>query len=36
VEGPGEAVIMAAAGRAVALTELEGDGVEVLRARLSG
>jgi uncharacterized protein (TIGR03083 family) len=36
VEGPGEAVVLAAAGRTVALTELAGDGVEILRTRIAG
>jgi uncharacterized protein (TIGR03083 family) len=35
VEGPGEAIVMAAAGRRVALDDLRGDGVEVLRDRVS-
>ena len=34
VEGPGEAIVMAGAGRAAALEELSGDGVSVLRERL--
>lgn len=34
VEGPGEAVVMAACGRGAALAELSGDGVEVLAARI--
>lgn len=36
IEGPGEAVVMAAAGRPAALADLEGDGVEVLRGRIAG
>lgn len=36
VEGPAEAIIMAGAGRSVALPELSGDGVEVLRSRIGG
>ncbi len=36
VRGPGEALVMAAAGRSVALAELEGDGVDTLRSRTSG
>lgn len=36
VEGPGEALILAAAGRAATLDELSGPGVEVLRSRLAG
>lgn len=36
VEGPGEAIVMAAAGRRPAVEDLSGEGVEVLRARLSG
>jgi uncharacterized protein (TIGR03083 family) len=36
VEGPGEAIVMAAAGRAVALADLSGEGAEVLRTRLRG
>lgn len=35
VEGPGEAIVMAAAGRSVALDDLSGDGVSVLRDRVS-
>jgi uncharacterized protein (TIGR03083 family) len=34
VEGPGEAIVMAAAGRRVALDELTGEGVGVLRDRV--
>ena len=34
VEGPGEAIVMAASGRAAALADLRGDGVDVLSARL--
>ena len=34
VRGPAEALILALNGRVVALDELEGDGVDVLRARL--
>jgi uncharacterized protein (TIGR03083 family) len=34
VEGPGEAIVMAAAGRSVALEDLGGEGVGVLRERL--
>lgn len=34
VAGPSEALAMSMSGRAVALTDLEGDGVEVLRQRL--
>jgi len=33
VVGPGEAILLAASGRAVALTELEGAGVATLRSR---
>jgi uncharacterized protein (TIGR03083 family) len=33
VRGPGEALVMAMAGRQVALDELEGDGVPILRER---
>jgi uncharacterized protein (TIGR03083 family) len=36
VEGAAEAIVMATAGRQVALGELEGDGVAVLRTRLAG
>ena len=35
VRGPSEAVAMAVAGRPVALDDLAGDGVQVLRGRLS-
>lgn len=35
VRGPGEALMMAAAGRAVALADLEGDGVTTLAGRVS-
>lgn len=35
VRGPGEAIAMSLAGRAAALGELEGDGVQVLTARVS-
>jgi hypothetical protein len=34
VEGPSEAVALAIAGRTVALEDLTGDGVAVLRERL--
>jgi uncharacterized protein (TIGR03083 family) len=34
VTGPAEAIVMAAAGRGVALEELDGDGVAVLRERI--
>ena len=34
VVGPGEAIIMALAGRSVALSDLEGDGTTVLAARI--
>jgi uncharacterized protein (TIGR03083 family) len=34
VRGPGEAIVMAIAGRSVALDDLSGDGVDVLRSRL--
>jgi uncharacterized protein (TIGR03083 family) len=34
VRGAGEAILMVAAGRRAALSDLEGDGVDVLRARL--
>jgi uncharacterized protein (TIGR03083 family) len=33
VQGPGEAIVLAAAGRRAALTDLEGDGVALLRER---
>ncbi len=36
VEGPGEAIVMAAAGRTAALDDLYGDGVPELRRRLAG
>jgi uncharacterized protein (TIGR03083 family) len=35
VTGPGEAILLAASGRPVVLGELQGAGVEVLRARLA-
>jgi hypothetical protein len=35
VGGPGEAILLTASGRPVAIDELEGDGVEALRARLA-
>jgi len=35
VRGPGEAILLAASGRQVALPELEGDGVATLRARMA-
>jgi uncharacterized protein (TIGR03083 family) len=35
VEGPGEAILMAAAGRTAALDDLKGDGVDTLRSRIS-
>jgi hypothetical protein len=35
VAGPSEALEMAISGRPVALTDLDGDGVPMLRARLS-
>jgi uncharacterized protein (TIGR03083 family) len=35
VDGPGEALLLAVAGRAVALDDLAGDGVETLRRRLA-
>ena len=34
--GPSEALAMAVSGRSVALDDLEGEGVETLRARLGG
>ncbi|HET6810411.1 MAG TPA: maleylpyruvate isomerase family mycothiol-dependent enzyme [Acidimicrobiales bacterium] len=34
VSGPGESIVMAASGRRAALGELEGDGVDRLRARI--
>jgi uncharacterized protein (TIGR03083 family) len=36
VQGPGEAIVLAAAGRKAALADLEGDGVAVLRERTGG
>jgi hypothetical protein len=36
VAGPSEALAMAACGRTVALDDLSGPGVEVLRERLAG
>lgn len=36
VEGPGEAIVLAATGRKAALADLEGDGVAVLRERTGG
>ena len=36
VHGPGEAIVLAAAGRKAALADLEGDGVAVLRQRTGG
>jgi uncharacterized protein (TIGR03083 family) len=35
VRGPGEAILMAVTGRAVALDDLDGDGVAVLRDRIA-
>ncbi len=35
VQGPAEAIIMAIAGRHEALAQLEGDGVDVLRSRMT-
>jgi uncharacterized protein (TIGR03083 family) len=35
VEGPGEAILLAASGRPVALPELRGEGADVLRDRLA-
>jgi len=35
VQGPGEAILLAASGRAVTLGELDGDGLPTLRARLA-
>lgn len=35
VEGPGEAIVMAAAGRAAALEDLAGDGVPTLKGRIA-
>ncbi len=34
-EGPGEAIVLAAAGRKAALADLHGDGVAKLRQRIS-
>jgi uncharacterized protein (TIGR03083 family) len=34
VQGPGEAIVLAAAGRRAALTDLEGDGVAILGQRI--
>ncbi|MFC9439982.1 maleylpyruvate isomerase family mycothiol-dependent enzyme [Nocardia sp. NPDC057030] len=34
VEGPGEAIVLAVAGRPAALTDLDGAGVDILRGRL--
>jgi uncharacterized protein (TIGR03083 family) len=34
VEGPGEAIVLAASGRTVALADLSGEGVRVLKERL--
>ena len=36
VRGPGEALLLGMAGRAVALTDLDGPGVALLRQRLAG
>ena len=36
VEGPGEAIVLAAAGRTTALAELSGPGVGTLKERISG
>ncbi|MFI1912030.1 maleylpyruvate isomerase family mycothiol-dependent enzyme [Nocardia sp. NPDC020380] len=36
VQGPGEALVMAIAGRPAALADLHGDGVDLLCARLKG
>jgi hypothetical protein len=36
VQGPSESILMAITGRAVALDELSGPGVEVLRQRAAG
>lgn len=33
--GPGEAIVLAAAGRKAALADLDGDGVAILRQRIS-
>ena len=35
VLGPGEAIVLAAAGRKAALADLQGDGVATLRQRIS-
>ena len=35
VRGPGEAIVLAAAGRKAALADLEGDGAAMLRQRIS-
>jgi hypothetical protein len=35
VHGPGEAIVLAAAGRKAALADLDGDGAAMLRQRLS-
>ena len=35
VQGPGEAIVLAAAGRKAALADLDGDGVATLRQRIS-
>jgi uncharacterized protein (TIGR03083 family) len=35
VQGPGEAIVLAAAGRKAALADLDGDGVTMLRQRIS-
>ena len=35
VTGPGEAILLAASGRPVALPELSGDGLDLLRSRLA-
>ncbi len=34
VEGPGEAIVMAAAGRTAAVSDLAGEGVDTLRSRI--
>lgn len=36
IAGPGEAILLALTGRAVALAELEGNGINTLRQRLAG
>ena len=36
VQGPGEALVLAASGRRAALADLTGDGVDVLRGRIGG